>query len=212
MSGCALSGKTNQNSNNNTPSSTLASSFDINNLDTWDTFSSKEWNLSFKHPQQWKLAKEEGAQYQHIFIFKDEITDKNLFQVTIEPLSFAPVKIESDSDGDFTTKTQQEINSLREKIKKSPSLILASKTPALLSTNYDIPGGGFHRRAQFYINNDLVTITLVLGIESPTIPWGEEKRRIVQKTIDDINQGNGGPEAKESLAIFENIINSLEIL
>lgn len=134
---------------------------------------------------------------------------KPAMRLTIEPITTAPVTDSSASEE--VVHTQQELQRIISFIEASTTSQRISNLQILITTNYDVAGGGFYKQAQWFADKKLFTLQKALS--EPDIPdtWDIKKQQEVAKTITKIDSIKVGSQTQKETEEFLITLRSIKI-
>lgn len=178
----------------------------------WLTYTNEEYGFSFKYPNNYSFDEShEGVNFQNAESDSTVANQENI-KFYIQSYSEAPDK-EGEAYALLYTKT--ELALLKDEMTQDADRIV-NDIPLNIYYSYDVPGEVFYKGANFFSNQDYISVSMVIvptGIEYPNHPFNGETRKWSNDIVQKLNAANLISQNDQMrIEIFDTMINTLQLL
>lgn len=177
----------------------------------WLTYTNDEYGFTLLYPSNYSFSEShEGVNFINLKSDSSIANQENI-KFYVQSYSEAPDK---QGEAYALLSTKSELSALKNEMIQNADKNIHGEAVNLYNS-YDVPGDAFYRGANFFVNNDFVTVSSVImpiGIEYPDHPFNNETREWVGKIIQNLNEGQLISENdKVRIQIFNEMINTVKV-
>lgn len=183
------------NMNENTNSSTIDTS-------DWLTYMNEEYGFSFMYPTGYTVS-----------VFSTEevyLKKEGADQIKVYIQSYAKA---TEQNGVLYSKSS--LLELQDSIAASSTSVSVNNIMMKIGYGYDVPGGGFIKEANFFVDSNFIKVSTVVnpeGVQYPTHPFNDETRSWTDSVLKQLSKGQLlSPQEEQRIKVFDNVVNSVNL-
>lgn len=175
-----------------------------NSVDTsdWLTYMDVTYGFSFMYPPEYIVS---VFSTEELYLQKE---GEEQIKIYIQPYAKA-----TEQNGVLYSKNS--LLELKDSIATSNTSVSVHNIMMMIGYGYDVPGGGFIKETNFFVDNNFIKVSAVVnpeGVQYPTHPFNDETRSWANGVIEQLNKGQLlSPQEEQRIEIFDNLINSVNL-